>query len=204
MNCHLPFKRLRLLLYVFLIRLRLLPQCQKRYLFQYSCSQGLLVSNYLQIQIPSVCFLSVFSCCVFSLCFLLSVFFFSSLCFQYVLSVCVFCRCFLSGFAFYRTTKKDTFLSINFDIILLWSGLVGQLLFANTNTLCVFSVCVFCLCFHAVFSLCVFSSVFSPLCVFFSSLFSVCVIRLCFLSVFLIRIRLLPHYQKRYLSKYKL
>ena len=176
MNCHLPFKRLRLLVYVFLIRLRLLPQCQKRYLFQYSCSQGLLVSNYLQIQIPSVCFLSVFSCCVFSLCFLLSVFFFSSLCFQYVLSVCVFCRCFLSGFAFYRTTKKDTFLSINFDIILLWSGLVGQLLFANTNTLCVFSVCVFMLCFL---------SVFSPLCFLLSVFFfPLCVFSMCYPSVF--------------------
>ena len=185
MNCHLPFKRLRLLLYVFLIRLRLLPQCQKRYLFQYSCSQGLLVSNYLQIQIPSVCFLSVFSCCVFSLCFLLSVFFFSSLCFQYVLSVCVFCRCFLSGFAFYRTTKKDTFLSINFDIILLWSAIICKYKYP---------LCVFCLCFLFVFSCCVFSLCFL-LCVFSS---------LCFLSVFLIRIRLLPHYQKRYLSKYKL
>ena len=77
-----------------------------------------------------VCFLSVFSCCVFSLCFLLCVFsslcfFLSSLCFQYVLSVCVFCPCFLSGFAF---------LSINFDIILLWSGLADQLLFADINS----------------------------------------------------------------------
>ena len=68
-----------------------------------------------------LCFLSVFSCCVFSsLCFFLS-----SLCFQYVLSVCVFCPCFLSGFAF---------LSINFDIILLWSGLADQLLFADINS----------------------------------------------------------------------
>ena len=77
-----------------------------------------------------LCFLSVFSCCVFSLCFLLCVFsslcfFLSSLCFQYVLSVCVFCPCFLSGFAF---------LSINFDIILLWSGLADQLLFADINS----------------------------------------------------------------------
>ena len=82
----------------------------------------------------SACFLCVFSVCVFMLCFLsvfsplcflLSVFFLSSLCFQYVLSVCVFCPCFLSGFAF---------LSINFDIILLWSGLADQLLFADINS----------------------------------------------------------------------
>ena len=81
--------------------------------------------------VSCLCFLSVFSCCVFSLCFLsvcflLSVFFFlSSLCFQYVLSVCVFCSCFLSGFAFLR---------IHFDIILLWSGLADQLLFADINS----------------------------------------------------------------------
>ena len=68
-----------------------------------------------------LCFHAVFSLCVFSsLCF-----FWSSLCFQYVLSVCVFCPCFLSGFAF---------LSINFDIILLWSGLADQLLFADINS----------------------------------------------------------------------
>ena len=68
-----------------------------------------------------LCFHAVFSLCVFSsLCFFLS-----SLCFQYVLSVCVFCPCFLSGFAF---------LSINFDIILLWSGLADQLLFADINS----------------------------------------------------------------------
>ena len=82
-----------------------------------------------------VCFLSVFSVCVFMLCVLsvfsvcvfspLCVFFLSSLCFQYVLSVCVFCSCFLSGFAFLR---------INFDIILLWSGLADQLLFADINS----------------------------------------------------------------------
>ena len=97
----------------------------------------------------SVCFLSVFSVCVFSVCvfcvFSLCVF---SLCFLcvfclcflsvfsvYVFSLCVFCLCFLSGFAFYRTTKNDTFLSINFDIILLWSGLADQLFFANINTI---------------------------------------------------------------------
>ena len=56
------------------------------------------------------------------------------LCFLSVLSVCVFCLCFLSGFAFYRTTKNDTFLSINFDIILLWSKLADQLLFADINS----------------------------------------------------------------------
>ena len=85
-----------------------------------------------------VFFLSVFSVCVFSLCFL-SVFstlcVYLYLCFLSVLSVCVFCLCFLSGFAFYRTTKNDTFLRINFDIILLWSGLAGQLLFADINTI---------------------------------------------------------------------
>ena len=79
----------------------------------------------------------VFSVCVFSLCFL-SMFFFSicvfCLCYLSVLSVCVFCLCFLSGFAFYRTTKNDTFLSINFDIILPWSGLADQLLFADINS----------------------------------------------------------------------
>ena len=69
-----------------------------------------------------LCVLSVFSVCVFSP---LCVFFMSSLCFQYVLSVCVFCSCFLSGFAFLR---------INFDIILLWSGLADQLLFADINS----------------------------------------------------------------------
>ena len=86
----------------------------------------------------SLCFLSVFSVCVFSLCvFCLCVF---PLCFLSVFSVCVFslcvfCLCFLSGFAFYRTTKNDTFLSMNFDIILLWSGLADQLLFADINTI---------------------------------------------------------------------
>ena len=96
----------------------------------------------------SLCFLSAFSLCVcvFSLCFLfvfsLSVFSlcvfclcFLSVCFLSVFSVCflcVFCLCFLSGFAFYRATKND---SINFYIILLWSGLAGQLLFADINTI---------------------------------------------------------------------
>ena len=70
----------------------------------------------------SVCFLSVFSLCVFYPCFLS------------VLSVCVFCLCFLSGFALYRTTKNDTLLSINFDSILPWSGLADQLLFADINS----------------------------------------------------------------------
>ena len=86
----------------------------------------------------SVCVFYVFSVCVFRLCFLsafsLCVF---SLCFLSVFSLCVFCLCFLSGFAFCRTTKNDTFLSlsINFDIILLWSGLADQLLFAGINTI---------------------------------------------------------------------
>ena len=75
------------------------------------------------LSVFSLCFLSAFSLCVFSLCFL-SVF-----------SLCVFCLCFLAGFAFCRTTKNDTFLSINFDIILLWSGLADQLLFAGINTI---------------------------------------------------------------------
>ena len=60
-----------------------------------------------------------------------------------------------------------------------------------------YPLCVSCLCFLSVFSLYVFF-----LC--FLSVLSVCVICLRFLSVFLIRLRLLPHYQKRYLSKYKL
>ena len=82
-----------------------------------------------------LCVLSVFSLCVFCLCFLsvFSVYVFC-LCFLCMLSVCVFCLCFLSGFAFYRTTKNDTCLSINF-IILLWSGLADQLLFADINTI---------------------------------------------------------------------
>ena len=89
----------------------------------------------------SVCFLSAFSLCVFCLCFLsvfsdcvfsLCVF---CVCFLSVFSLCVFCLCFLSGFAFCRTTKNDTFLSINFHIILLWSGLADQLLFAGINTI---------------------------------------------------------------------
>ena len=70
----------------------------------------------------SVCFPSVFSLCVLYLCF------------PSVLSVCVFCLCFLSGFALYRTTKNDTLLSIDFDSILLWSGLADQLLFADLNS----------------------------------------------------------------------
>ena len=97
----------------------------------------------------SLCFLSVsfsvFSVCVFSLCFL---------------SLCVICLCFLSGFAFSRTTKNDRFRSINVetrgvlvsyqaspfncatnndtcrsvdvDVMLLWSGIAGQLLFTKS------------------------------------------------------------------------
>ena len=80
--------------------------------------------------VSSLCFLSVFSRCVFSLCrssvFSVCVF---SLCF---LSLCVICLCFLSSFAFYRTTKNDTFRSIDVDIMLLWSGIAGQQLFTKS------------------------------------------------------------------------
>ena len=81
-----------------------------------------------------LCFLSVFSPCVFSLCVF-------SLCFLSAFSLCVFSVCFLSVFLIrlrllpHFTTKNDTFLSINFDIILLWSGLADQLLFADINTI---------------------------------------------------------------------
>ena len=75
-----------------------------------------------------LCFLSVFSPCVFSLCVL-------SLCVLSVFSPCVFSFCFLSGFAFYRTAKNDTFLSINIDIILLWSGLADELLIGEINAI---------------------------------------------------------------------
>ena len=51
---------------------------------------------------------------------------------------CCCCCCFLSGFAFYRATKNDAFLSINVDILLLWSGIAGQLLF--TKSCCYFAV----------------------------------------------------------------
>ena len=106
-----------------------------------------------------LCFLFVCSFCVFSLCFLSVSSLSLSLCFL-SLSLSVFCLCFLSGFAFYRTTKNDTFLSINVetrgvlcvlsgfafyratkndaflsinvDIILLWSGIAGQLLFTKS------------------------------------------------------------------------
>ena len=37
--------------------------------------------------------------------------------------------------AFHRTVKNDTFLSINIDIILQWSGLADELLLADTNTI---------------------------------------------------------------------
>ena len=99
----------------------------------------------------SVCFLSLFVLCVFSLCFLsvfslcvfpsmffppcfLSVFFPPCFLSVFSLSLCVFCLCFLSVFAFYRATKNDTFLSINVDIILLWSGIAGQLFFQINST----------------------------------------------------------------------
>ena len=91
----------------------------------------------------SVRFLSVFS--VFSVrvfCLFLSVFFFC-VCSPCVFSACVFCLCFLSvcvvsvlsGFAFYRAAKNDTFLSINIDIILLWSGLAHKLLVGEINAI---------------------------------------------------------------------
>ncbi|MCV6574474.1 MAG: hypothetical protein OIF58_01965, partial [Cohaesibacter sp.] len=49
-------------------------------------------------------------------------------------SLC-FCLCFLAGFAFHRTAKNDTFLSINIDLILQWSGLADELLLADINTI---------------------------------------------------------------------
>ena len=70
--------------------------------------------------------------------------------------------------------------------------------------LSVFSVCAFCLCFLSVFSLCVFSLCFlSVFSLYFFSLRLSLSLSLCFLFVFLIRLRLLPRYQKRYISKYK-
>ena len=72
------------------------------------------------------CCLSAFSLCVFYLCFLS------------VLSVCVIYLCFLSVFLIRLRLlphyQNDTFLSINFDSILLWSGLADQLLFADINS----------------------------------------------------------------------
>ena len=80
----------------------------------------------------------MFSICVFSLCFFSVCFL--SVCFLSVCSLCVFCLCvfslcFLSGFAFHRTAKKDTFLSINIDLILQWSGLADELLLADINAI---------------------------------------------------------------------
>ena len=83
------------------------------------------------LSVFSVCVFCVFSLCVFSLCFLsvLSVGFLS------VFSLCVFCLCFLpvcflSVFLIRLRLsphyQNDTFLSINFDIILLWSGLADH------------------------------------------------------------------------------
>ena len=80
-------------------------------------------------------------------------------------------------------------------------------------SLCVFSLCVFFLCslsvcFLSVFSLCGFClcllSVFFCVCVFslcFPSAFSLCLSVCCL--CFLIRLGLLLHYQKRYISKFK-
>ena len=54
-----------------------------------------------------------------------------SVCFLSVFSVCVSYQ----ASPFTAIPKNDTFLSINFDIILLWSGLADQLLFADINTI---------------------------------------------------------------------
>ena len=86
-------------------------------------------------------FLFLFFCFLFFGLFLLFVFF--------VFFVSGFLACFFFLFFFnlfgdfrsllasacHNTTKNDTFLSINFDIILLWSGLADQLLFADINTI---------------------------------------------------------------------
>ena len=107
--------------------------------FSYLCVFSLCFLFVFPLCIFSLCFLAVFPLCVFSLCFL-SVF---SLCRKFpphyqndrFLSINVETRgvpCFLSGFAFYRTTKNDAFLSIDVDIILLWSGIAGQLLFTKS------------------------------------------------------------------------
>ena len=75
-------------------------------------------------------FLSVLSPCVFYPCFLS------------VLSVCAFCLCFLSGFAFYRATKNDTLLSINFavyKIIARYFGLSGSLFLGGRGRLLIAS-----------------------------------------------------------------
>ena len=98
-----------------------------------ACWSAIICKYKYPLCVSCLCFLSVFSLCVFSLWFFFSICVFC-LCYLSVLSVCVFCLCFLSGFAFYRTTKNDTFLRINFDIILLWSGLADQLLFADINS----------------------------------------------------------------------
>ena len=82
---------------------------------------------FLSVCFLSVCFVFVFSLCVFCLCF-------PSVCSRSVFSLC-FCLCFLSGFAFHRTAKNDTFLSINIDLILQWSGLADELLLADINTI---------------------------------------------------------------------
>ena len=63
------------------------------------------------------------------------------------------------------------------------------------------SLCFLPVCFLFVFSVCVFSLCVFSLCV--VSVCSLCVFSLCFLFVFLIRLCLLPHCQKGYMSKYK-
>ena len=83
---------------------------------------------FLPLCVFCLCFLSVLSPCVFSFCVL-------SLCVVSVFSPCVFSFCFLSGFAFYRAAKKDTCLSMNIDIILLWSGLAHKLLVGEINAI---------------------------------------------------------------------
>ena len=142
----------------------------------------------------ALCFLSVFSICLFSLCV-------PSLC-----SLCVFCLCVL--FVFSLCFLSLCFLSVCFLCVFsvcVFSLCVFSVCFLSAFSLCVFCLCVFSLCFLSVCFLSVFSlCVFSLCCL---SVFSFCVFSLCFLSVFLsvflIRLRLSPHCQKGYISKYK-
>ena len=104
--------------------------CREVLCFLYVFSLCVFCLCFLSVCFPSVCFLSVFFLfvCFLSVCFL-SVCFLSAFSLSLSLSLGVFCLCFLSGFAFYRATKNDTFLSINVDIMWLWSGIAGQLFF---------------------------------------------------------------------------
>ena len=95
------------------------------------------------LSVFSLCLLSVFAVCVFSLSF-------PSVCFLFVFSVCVFCPCvfclcFLSVFS-----------------VCVFFFCVFSLCFLSVFSICVFSLCVFSLCFLSVCFLsvcflCVFS-----------------------------------------------